>query len=68
MINIYLSFQCMLSNPVVDGAVNEEAVDILQNSPDLYKQMVVDCVNASQKVFGKSQSYDTLYRGHHTSM
>ncbi|XP_063963083.1 ubiquitin-conjugating enzyme E2 U-like [Lytechinus pictus] len=49
--SILLAIQCMLSNPVVARAVNEEAVNIFQNSHSLYKQMVIDCVNASQKVF-----------------
>ncbi|XP_071500601.1 ubiquitin-conjugating enzyme E2 U-like [Diadema antillarum] len=49
--SILLAIQSMLSNPVIDDAVNEEAVGILENSPDLYRQMVIDCVNASRKVF-----------------
>jgi len=42
----------MLSNPVLENAVNLEAVSMLVNSPQKYKQMMLDCVAASQRVEG----------------
>ena len=43
----------MLSNPVLENAVNLEAVTLLMNSPHAFKQMVQDCVVASQRVEGR---------------
>ena len=43
----------MLSNPVLgESAVNLEAVDLIQFNPHAYKQMVLDCVAASQRLEG----------------
>lgn len=48
---ILTSMQTLLSNPVIDEkAVNQEAVDMMLNNPQGYKQMVLDCVAASQRV------------------
>lgn len=47
---ILLNIQIMLSNPVLDNAVNPEAADMILNSPHSYNQMVMECVTASQRV------------------
>lgn len=47
---ILMTLQMLLSNPVLDNAVNMEAVQMLRCSPHTYKQMVRDCVAASQRV------------------
>ena len=45
--------QVMLSNPVLENAVNLDAVQMLIHHPHAYKQMVQDCVSASQRVEGR---------------
>ncbi|XP_022105524.1 ubiquitin-conjugating enzyme E2 U-like isoform X2 [Acanthaster planci] len=50
LLSVLLAIQCLLSYPVLEAAVNPEACSILQESPDLYRQMVLDCVTASQRV------------------
>ena len=48
------STQNMLCNPgVTDNAVNVEALALLRDSPDTYRAMVVECVNASQRIYGR---------------
>ena len=42
----------MLSNPVLEDAVNADAVQMLIHHPHAYKQMVQDCVVASKRVEG----------------
>ena len=49
---VLLSIQSMLCNPVLVNAVNIEAVEMMLNSPLSYKQIVLDCVAASQRVEG----------------
>ena len=44
--------QTLLSNPVLDQAVNMEAVQMISCSPHTYNQVVRDCVAASQRVEG----------------
>lgn len=49
---ILLALQNMLCNPgVTDNAVNVEALALLRDSPDTYRAMVVECVNASQRIY-----------------
>lgn len=48
--------QSMLSNPVLEDAVNSDAVQMLVHHPHAYKQMVQDCVSASQRVEGSLNS------------
>ncbi|XP_041751581.1 ubiquitin-conjugating enzyme E2 U isoform X2 [Coregonus clupeaformis] len=48
--SILLSIQTMLSNPVLEGAVNPEAADMLWSSPSTYHRVVLDCVKASQEL------------------
>jgi hypothetical protein len=40
----------MLSNPVLEGAVNPEAADMLWTSPSTYHRVVLECVRASQEL------------------
>lgn len=47
---VLLTIQSMLSNPVLEDAVNSDAVQMLVHHPHAYKQMVQDCVSASQRV------------------
>ncbi len=42
----------MLSNPVLEGAVNTEAANLIVTSPRAYRQMIHECVIASQRVEG----------------
>ena len=49
----YVFFQNLLCNPVLDGAVNTEAAALLRDSPDVYRQMVAECVKASLRIHGK---------------
>lgn len=49
---ILISLQFMLSNPVIEGAINVEAANICEDQPDLYRHMTLDCVKASQQLFG----------------
>ncbi|KAH0618539.1 hypothetical protein JD844_017846 [Phrynosoma platyrhinos] len=48
MTSILLSIQVLLSNPVLNNAVNLEAAKMLQNNYPLYRQRVMQCVKASQ--------------------
>ena len=43
----------LLSNPVLDEAVNEEAKILLLDSPHDYEAMVEQCVAESRRLFRK---------------
>ncbi|XP_064606573.1 ubiquitin-conjugating enzyme E2 U-like [Liolophura sinensis] len=45
---VLLTIQSLLSNPGLENPVNTEAADLLKRSPRSYRQMVLDCVSASQ--------------------
>lgn len=47
---ILVTIQNLLSNPNLDSPVNPEAADMIIHSPHAYRQMVLDCVAASQRV------------------
>ncbi|XP_063434147.1 ubiquitin-conjugating enzyme E2 U-like [Mytilus trossulus] len=47
---ILITIQNLLSNPNLDSPVNPEASDMIIHSPHAYRQMVLDCVVASQRV------------------
>ncbi|EDV22523.1 uncharacterized protein TRIADDRAFT_58842 [Trichoplax adhaerens] len=47
---ILQTLQTMLSNPVLDNAVNIEACRAIESSQDVYEAMVKDCVEASKRV------------------
>ncbi|CAH1773546.1 unnamed protein product [Owenia fusiformis] len=46
---VLLSIQNLLSNPVLDDAINPDAAAMLVNSYHSYKQMAQDCVLASRR-------------------
>ena len=47
----------------MDNAINMEAVQMMKYSPHTYKQVVQDCVAASQRVEGiASSSVEYIYR------
>ncbi|XP_040264760.1 ubiquitin-conjugating enzyme E2 U [Bufo bufo] len=50
MTYISLVIQAMLSNPVLENAVNLEATNLVLNKADLYRQMVLDCVKTSRMI------------------
>ncbi|XP_063710510.1 ubiquitin-conjugating enzyme E2 U-like [Symsagittifera roscoffensis] len=50
MHSIFISLQEMLSNPILEGAVNEEAAHALINVPEIYNKMCQDCIQASIRV------------------
>ncbi|XP_043941494.1 ubiquitin-conjugating enzyme E2 U [Protopterus annectens] len=47
---ILLTLQVMLSNPVIENAVNLEALEMMMKNPSQYRQMVLKCVKASQQL------------------
>ena len=49
----FLVLQLLLSNPVLENAVNPNAAQIFASSPTSFRQMVLDCVLASKRVEGK---------------
>ncbi|XP_033097080.1 ubiquitin-conjugating enzyme E2 U-like [Anneissia japonica] len=48
--HILATLQVMLSNPILENAVNDEAANVCKQSPELYRQVVQDCVNASRRI------------------
>ncbi|XP_033007781.1 ubiquitin-conjugating enzyme E2 U [Lacerta agilis] len=48
MTGILLSIQVLLSNPVLENAVNLEAANLLKNNYPLYRKKVIQCVKGSQ--------------------
>ncbi|KAL5022162.1 hypothetical protein ScPMuIL_001317 [Solemya velum] len=47
---LLLAIQNLLANPVLSNPVNPEAAEMMLNSPLGYRQMVLDCVAASQRL------------------
>uniref|UniRef100_UPI00398F301C ubiquitin-conjugating enzyme E2 U-like isoform X2 n=1 Tax=Pristiophorus japonicus TaxID=55135 RepID=UPI00398F301C len=47
---ILLTIQVMLSNPMLENAVNVEAVEMLRENPSRYREMVLECVRASKQL------------------
>ncbi|KAL8604774.1 hypothetical protein ACOMHN_017733 [Nucella lapillus] len=47
---ILVTLQALLSNPILNDAINLEAIDMMSQSPHTYGQMVVECVTASQRI------------------
>ncbi|XP_054837709.1 ubiquitin-conjugating enzyme E2 U [Eublepharis macularius] len=50
MSSILLTIQVMLSNPVLDNAVNLEAAKMMKNDISLYRKRVIQCVTTSQRL------------------
>ncbi|XP_014770638.1 ubiquitin-conjugating enzyme E2 U isoform X1 [Octopus bimaculoides] len=53
VLNILLYVQNLLSNPVLENAVNSSAKQMLLYLPHAYKQIATDCVMNSQTIEGK---------------
>ncbi|XP_064415575.1 ubiquitin-conjugating enzyme E2 U [Latimeria chalumnae] len=53
LMRILLTIQVLLSNPVLENAVNVEAAELLKTNPALYRQMVLECVKTSQLLEGE---------------
>lgn len=49
-----VTLQVLLSNPNLRDAVNVEAVEMMNKSPHAYRQLVLECVTASQRVAAES--------------
>jgi ubiquitin-conjugating enzyme E2 U len=66
---VLLTMQELLSNPIVDEAVNEEAASAFLNSPDVYTKLARDCIQASIRVnaglppFDANQENDAMKSG-----
>ncbi|XP_066453786.1 ubiquitin-conjugating enzyme E2 U isoform X2 [Eleutherodactylus coqui] len=50
MTYILLVIQAMLSNPVLENAVNPEAANMVFNKSALYRQIVLNCVKISRQI------------------
>ncbi|KAK3611999.1 hypothetical protein CHS0354_011658 [Potamilus streckersoni] len=48
--DILLTIQSLLANPYLHNPVNPEAAEMIVHSPQAYRQMVLDCVSASQRL------------------
>ena len=42
----------MLSNPIVEEAINEDAAQALLNAAEIYEKMSYECIQASIRVNG----------------
>ncbi|KAK7101327.1 ubiquitin-conjugating enzyme E2 U-like isoform X2 [Littorina saxatilis] len=58
---LLVSLQALLSNPNLNHAINNEAIEMMSLSPNTYRQMVLECVTASQRIEagGSPQLEDT---------
>ncbi|KAG8132500.1 hypothetical protein E2320_010351, partial [Naja naja] len=63
MTSILLTIQVLLSNPVLDNAVNVEAAQMLRNNYPLYREKVVQCVTNSKQLRRKTRaiSYEEYF-------
>lgn len=50
VIGLLVSLQALLSNPVLENAVNTEAASLLLTAPHIYNQLVANCVAESRKL------------------
>ncbi|KAM4022239.1 ubiquitin-conjugating enzyme E2 U isoform 2-T2 [Anomaloglossus baeobatrachus] len=50
MTYVLLVIQAMLSNPVLEKAVNPDAANMVLNKSALYRQMVLNCVKTSRQI------------------
>jgi len=58
MHTILLSLQELLSNPILENAVNEEAAEALTQVPEIYNRMCSDCIQASIRVNAGLPAFD----------
>lgn len=56
--SLLVNLQALLSNPVLDNAVNTEAANLLQTAPHIYMQLVKNCVIESKKLIEILQGQD----------
>lgn len=54
---LLLQIQALLSNPVLDNAVNIDAVNLLVHSPAAYTELVDKCVVQSQRLYNINQGF-----------
>ncbi|XP_043556092.1 ubiquitin-conjugating enzyme E2 U-like isoform X3 [Chiloscyllium plagiosum] len=47
---ILLTIQVMLSNPVLEDAVNVDAAEMLRENPVCYREMILECVRSSRQL------------------
>ncbi|KAM6455322.1 ubiquitin-conjugating enzyme E2 U [Liasis olivaceus] len=59
MTNILLSIQVLLSNPVLNNAVNLEAAQMLTSNYPLYREKVIQCVTNSKQLEAIARHWDT---------
>jgi ubiquitin-protein ligase len=52
MISLLVQIQTLLAFPVIENAVNLQAVEVFEKSPRLYDRLVRDCVIASRRIKG----------------
>lgn len=50
VIELLVNLQALLSNPVLENAVNTEAAGLLRTAPHIYTQLVKNCVTESRKL------------------
>ncbi|XP_053395875.1 ubiquitin-conjugating enzyme E2 U-like isoform X2 [Mercenaria mercenaria] len=55
---ILTTVQDLLANPDLNKPINPEAAEMIMRSPHAYRQMVLDCVVASQRVEGSYKGID----------
>ncbi|XP_075251116.1 uncharacterized protein LOC142343228 isoform X2 [Convolutriloba macropyga] len=58
MHSVLLTLQELLSNPIVEGAVNVEAAEALTQVPEIYTRMCSDCIQASIRVNAGLPAFD----------
>ncbi|XP_066548521.1 ubiquitin-conjugating enzyme E2 U-like isoform X2 [Amia ocellicauda] len=59
--SVLLALQVLLSNPVLEDAVNVEAAEMLRRNPSLFRQAVLDCVRRSRRLqSGRSSPVEVL--------
>ncbi|XP_039184895.1 ubiquitin-conjugating enzyme E2 U [Crotalus tigris] len=59
MTSILLTIQVLLSNPVLNNAVNLEAAQMLRKNYRLYREKVVQCVTNSKQLEAIAKDWDT---------
>lgn len=47
---ILVTLQTLLSSPNLENPINMEAIEMLRQSPTTFRQMVIECVTASQRI------------------
>lgn len=58
IIGLLVNLQALLSNPVLENAVNTEAANLLRTAPHIYMQLVKNCVTESAKLIETLKGQD----------